>query len=79
MKRKHQKKPIKVPRDLKRKRLKMCRSGKRAFDSLTDVKIFLARLQLKRKNERRCGYHKIPIRAYYCRGCGYYHVTSRAR
>lgn len=76
---KHRKYSAKVPLAMKKKRLKFCRSGKKVFKNLTDANIFLARMQLKRKNERRCGYHKIPVRAYHCSNCGYYHVTSKAR
>ena len=71
--------PARVPLALKKKRLKFCRSGKRVFKSLTDANIFLARMQLKCKNERRCGYHKMPVRAYYCSYCGRYHVTNKAK
>ena len=76
---KHRKLPAKVPPALKRKRLNFCKSGKKVFKNLTDANIFLARMQLKGKSERRCGYHKIPVRAYRCNGCGYYHVTSSAK
>lgn len=79
MRRKHQKKPIKVPLGLRRKRLKFCKSGKRAFCSLVEAEIFLARISLKRKNERRYNYHKTPVRAYRCNLCGRYHVTSQVR
>ena len=79
MKIKRRKKPARVPLALKKKRLKVCRSGKKVFKNLTDANIFLVRMQLRDKNERCCGYHKIPVRAYRCNGCGYYHVTSRAK
>lgn len=76
---KHRKKPARVPLALKKKRLKVCRSGKKVFKNITDANIFLARIQLRNKNERYCGYHKTPIRAYHCNYCGFYHVTSRAK
>ena len=76
---KYRKKPARVPLALKKKRLKICRSGKKVFKNLTDANIFIARMQLRGKSERRCGYHKIPIRAYHCNYCGLYHVTSRAK
>lgn len=76
---KRRKFPARVPLKLKKKRLKACRSGKKIFKNLTDAKIFLARMQLRYKNERLCGYHKMPVRAYHCNYCGYYHVTSRAK
>lgn len=76
---KHRKKPARVPLELKKKRLKVCRSGKKVFKNVIDANIFLAGMQLKCKNERRCGYHKMPVRAYHCNNCGYYHVTSKAR
>ena len=76
---KYRKKPARVPLALKKKRLKICRSGKKVFKNLTDANIFLAKMQLRGKNERRCGYHKIPIRAYHCKYCGRYHRTSRAK
>lgn len=76
---KHGKLPAKVPPALKRKRLHFCRSGKKIFKNITDANIFLARMQLRDKNERRCGYRKMPVRAYHCDYCGYYHVTSRAK
>ena len=76
---KHKKRSARVPLALKKKRFKICRSGKKVFKSLTDANIFLARMQLRNKNERYCGYHKIPIRAYHCNYCGLYHVTSRAK
>ena len=79
MKYKHRKYSARVPLALKKKRLKFCRSGKKVFKTLTDANIFLARMQLKRKNERYCGYRKIPVRAYRCNYCGCYHVTSRAK
>lgn len=76
---KYRKKPARVPLALKKKRLKVCRSGKKVFKNLTDANIFLARMQLRSKNERYCGYHKTPVRAYRCNYCGFYHVTSRAK
>ena len=76
---KHRKYSARVPLALKKKRLKFCRSGKKVFKTLTDANIFLARMQLRRKNERYCGYHKIPIRAYHCNYCGCYHFTSKAK
>lgn len=76
---KHRKKSARVPLELKKKRLKVCRSGKKVFKTLIDANIFLARMQLRYKNERRCGYHKIPVRVYHCNYCGRYHVTSRAK
>ena len=79
MKYKHKKYSARVPLTLKKKRLKICRSGKKVFKNLIDANIFLARMQLRNKNERYCGYHKMPIRAYRCNSCGYYHVTSRAK
>ena len=75
----YRKKPSRVPLNLKKKRLKICRSGKKVFRNLMDANIFLARMQLRNKNERYCGYHKIPVRAYHCSCCGFYHVTSRAK
>lgn len=75
----HRKYSARVPLGLKKKRLKFCRSGKKVFKTLIDANIFLARMQLRRKNERYCGYHKIPVRAYHCNYCGFYHVTSRAK
>lgn len=79
MKFRHKKMPAKVPLAIKQKRRKFCRSGKRVFKTLTDANIFLAKMQLRVKSERRCGYHKMPIRAYRCSGCGMYHVTSKAK
>ena len=76
---KRKKMPARVPLALKKKRLKICRSGKKVFKNLIDANVFLTRMQLKSKNERRCGYHKMPVRAYHCNYCGYYHVTSRAK
>lgn len=78
MRRQHNKQPIRPPKAVRAKRLERCRSGKKSFGSLIDAKIFLARMQLKGKNERHCGYHKAPVRAYRCNFCGKYHVTSRA-
>lgn len=76
---KRKKLPAKVPPALRRKRLNFCRSGKKVFKNLTDANIFLAKMQLRGKNERYCGYHKMPIKAYHCNYCGCYHVTSRAK
>ena len=78
MKKRYGKRPIRPPKAVRVNRLKWCKSGKKSFRTLTDAKIFLARMQLKRKNGCHMGYHKIPIRAYFCSYCGHYHVTSRA-
>ena len=76
---KRKKMPARVSPALKKKRLRACRSGKRIFKNLMDANIFLAKMQLRGKSERRCGYHKVPIRAYRCNFCGCYHVTSSAK